>query len=87
MKKYVRTPTTQCLVRKKGTDDYYLMKILLLDDGNVKDRFYYQRRSVFYTEYTILSILKGQPGVIQLQDFFKVCGAQSKWQKFEQKQT
>ena len=59
------------MVRKKESDEYYLMKILVLNDGNVKDRFYYQRRSVFYTEYSILSLLKDQPGVVQLHDFFK----------------
>ncbi|KAK6631724.1 hypothetical protein RUM43_013788 [Polyplax serrata] len=71
IKKCVRSPVTVRLGRKKGTDEYYLMKILVLDDSNTSDRGLYIRRTVFHNEYAILSLLKHQEGIIQLHDFFK----------------
>lgn len=68
----MRSPVTVRLGRKKGTDEYYLMKILVLDDSNTSDRGLYIRRTVFHNEYAILSLLKHQEGIIQLHDFFKV---------------
>lgn len=70
MKKCVRSPFTQYLARKKGTDEYYLMKVLVVNE--TKEKFCLHRRAVIHTEYSILSLLKGHPGVIQLHDFFKV---------------
>lgn len=68
----MRSPVTVRLGRKKGTDDYYLMKMLILDDSNTSDRGLYMRRAVFHKEYTILPLLKHHDGVVQLHDFFKV---------------
>lgn len=63
----------QCLARKEGTDKYYTIKILTLKDcmdyENQDDR---QGKMLLHSEYSLLSLLQNQDGVVHHHGFFKV---------------
>ncbi|XP_058794956.1 uncharacterized protein LOC131666360 isoform X2 [Phymastichus coffea] len=62
----------QCLARKEGTDKYYTIKILTLKDcmeyENQDDR---QGKMLLHSEYSLLSLLHNQDGVVHHHGFFK----------------
>lgn len=63
----------QCLARKVRTDKYYTIKILTLknegEDETQDDR---QGKMLLHAEYSLLSLLQNQDGVIHHHGFFKV---------------
>lgn len=63
----------QCLARKEKTNDFYQIKILTLrndsQDETQDDR---QGKMLLHTEYSLLSLLKDQSGVIHHHGLFKV---------------
>lgn len=64
----------QCLARKEKTDDFYQIKILTLkSEGQAETQDDRQGKMLLHTEYSLLSLLKDQDGVIHHHGFFKVC--------------
>ncbi|XP_034252924.1 probable serine/threonine-protein kinase MARK-A [Thrips palmi] len=64
----------QCLARKEGTDNFYTIKILTLLDGEKneeREQDERQGKMLLHTEYSLLSLLKNEEGVVQHHDFFK----------------
>ncbi|XP_061729620.1 serine/threonine-protein kinase 40-like [Cydia pomonella] len=62
----------QCLARKEKTDDFYQIKILTLrheDQAETQDDR--QGKMLLHTEYSLLSLLKDQDGVIHHHGLFK----------------
>ena len=65
----------QCLARKMGTDKFYTIKILTLKDESFTenetqdDR---QGKMLLHAEYSLLSLLQNQDGVVHHHGFFKV---------------
>lgn len=63
----------QCLARKEKTDDYYQIKILTLrTEGQAETQDDRQGKMLLHTEYSLLSLLKDQDGVIHHHGLFKV---------------
>lgn len=63
----------QCLARKEGTDEFYLIKILTLrEEGQVETQDDRQGKMLLHTEYSLLSLLENQDGVIHHHGLFKV---------------
>ncbi|XP_014217802.1 probable serine/threonine-protein kinase DDB_G0277165 [Copidosoma floridanum] len=64
----------QCLARREGTDKFYTMKILTLKDSmqheTQDDR---QGKMLLHSEYSLLSLLQNQDGVVHHHGFFKDC--------------
>ncbi|XP_012280697.1 probable serine/threonine-protein kinase DDB_G0277165 [Orussus abietinus] len=69
----------QYLARRIGTDKYYTIKILTLKDENEleteDDR---QGKMLLHAEYSLLSLLQNQDGVIHHHGFFKDCALEEK---------
>ncbi|XP_023936185.1 serine/threonine-protein kinase 40 [Bicyclus anynana] len=62
----------QCLARKEKTDDFYQIKILSLrNEGQVETQDDRQGKMLLHTEYSLLSLLKDQDGVIHHHGLFK----------------
>lgn len=64
----------QCLARKEGTDNFFTIKILTLLDGEKneeREQDERQGKMLLHTEYSLLSLLKNEEGVVQHHDFFK----------------
>lgn len=63
----------QCLGRKENTDEFYTIKILMLKDSSEEetqdDR---QGKLLMHTEYSLLSMLSRQEGIIKVHGLFKV---------------
>ncbi|XP_076824259.1 uncharacterized protein LOC143470187 [Clavelina lepadiformis] len=59
---------SQYLVRKAGTNKYYLAKILDMDNGDVKSG-----KMLLHTEHSLLSALSTHTGVIHQHGMFKDC--------------
>lgn len=63
----------QCLARKEKTDDFYQIKILTLkSEGQPETQDDRQGKMLLHTEYSLLSLLKDQEGVIHHHGLFKV---------------
>lgn len=63
----------QCLARKEKTDDFYQIKILTLKhDDQLETQDDRQGKMLLHTEYSLLSLLKDQDGVIHHHGLFKV---------------
>lgn len=63
----------QCLARREGTDEFYLIKILTLrDEGQPETQDDRQGKMLLHTEYSLLSLLEDQDGVIHHHGLFKV---------------
>ncbi|KAK3603549.1 hypothetical protein CHS0354_027973 [Potamilus streckersoni] len=60
-----------CLARKEGTDDFFTIKILTLEDSNKESQDDRQGKMLIHTEYSLLSLLKNQDGVIHHHGLFK----------------
>lgn len=64
----------QCLARKEGTDNFYAIKILTLLEGEKseeREQDERQGKMLLHTEYSLLSLLQNEEGVVQHHDFFK----------------
>ncbi|XP_053123720.1 serine/threonine-protein kinase 40 [Hemicordylus capensis] len=64
----------QCLARKDGTDDFYQLKILTLEDRSDKGAETQEERQgkmLLHTEYSLLSLLHSQDGVVHHHGLFQ----------------
>lgn len=61
----------QCLARRDGADDFYTLKILTLKDSDEETQDDRQGKMLLHTEYSLLSLLHDQDGVIHHHGFFK----------------
>lgn len=62
----------QCLARKESTDEFYQVKILTLrNEGQQETQDDRQGKMLLHTEYSLLSLLKDQDGVIHHHGLFK----------------
>ncbi|XP_059046872.1 serine/threonine-protein kinase 40-like [Achroia grisella] len=61
----------QCLARKERTDDFYQVKILTLRSDGQETQDDRQGKMLLHTEYSLLSLLKDQDGVIHHHGLFK----------------
>lgn len=61
----------QCLAKKEGTDDFYSIKILTLSDPGRESYDDKQGKMLLHTEYSLLSLLNGQDGVVHHHGLFK----------------
>lgn len=61
----------QCLARKDGSDDFYSIKILTLQDFADETQDDRQGKMLLHTEYSLLSLLHDQKGVVHHHGLFK----------------
>ncbi|KAL5010586.1 hypothetical protein ScPMuIL_012891 [Solemya velum] len=61
----------QCLARKDGTDDFYTLKILTLESDGRESQDIRQGKMLMHTEYSLLSMLHCQDGVVHHHGLFK----------------
>ncbi|KAJ8405072.1 hypothetical protein AAFF_G00329930 [Aldrovandia affinis] len=64
----------QCLARKDGTDDFYQLKILTLEeraDAGAETQEERQGKMLLHTEYSLLSLLHNQDGVVHHHGLFQ----------------
>lgn len=61
----------QCLARKDGTDKFYTIKILTLSDPSEETQDDRQGKMLLHTEYSLLSLLHNQDGVVHHHGLFK----------------
>lgn len=61
----------QCLARKEGTNEFYTLKILTLEDSLHADQDDHQGKMLMHTEYSLLSLLHNQDGVVHHHGLFK----------------
>ncbi|XP_078279188.1 serine/threonine-protein kinase 40 isoform X1 [Rhinoraja longicauda] len=63
----------QCLARKDGTDDFYQLKILTLEDRGegMETQEERQGKMLLHTEYSLLSLLHSQDGVVHHHGLFQ----------------
>lgn len=61
----------QCLARKEKTDDFYTLKILTLEKPRRESQDGKQGKMLLHTEYSLLSLLKDQEGVVHHHGLFK----------------
>ncbi|KFM79511.1 Serine/threonine-protein kinase 40, partial [Stegodyphus mimosarum] len=61
----------QCLARKIGTDDFYTLKLLTLQDLKDETQDDRQGKMLLHTEYSLLSLLHDQEGVVHHHGLFK----------------
>ena len=61
----------QCLAKKDGTDDFYSIKILTLADAGRESQDDKQGKMLLHTEYSLLSLLHDQDGVVHHHGLFK----------------
>lgn len=61
----------QCLARKEGTDDFYTLKILTFEDKGRESQDGRQGKMLMHTEYSLLSLLRYQDGVVHHHGLFK----------------
>nr|XP_025712988.1 serine/threonine-protein kinase 40 isoform X2 [Callorhinus ursinus] len=71
----------QCLARKDGTDDFYQLKILTLEergDQGIESQEERQGKMLLHTEYSLLSLLHTQDGVVHHHGLFQESGSHVK---------
>lgn len=61
----------QCLARKEGTDNFYTLKILTLSGKRPETQDERQGKMLLHTEYSLLSLLHEQEGVVHHHGFFQ----------------
>ncbi|MEJ1282426.1 serine/threonine kinase 40 [Cricetulus griseus] len=64
----------QCLARKDGTDDFYQLKILTLEERGeqgIESQEERQGKMLLHTEYSLLSLLHTQDGVVHHHGLFQ----------------
>lgn len=69
----------QCLARRVGTDKFYTIKILTLkDDSDHETQDDRQGKMLLHAEFSLLSLLQNQDGVVHHHGFFKDCAMEEK---------
>lgn len=61
----------QCLARKEDTDEFYSLKVLTLQDPDEETQDDRQGKMLLHTEYSLLSLLRNQDGVVHHHGLFK----------------
>lgn len=61
----------QCLAKKEGTDDFYSIKILTLGEVGHETQDDKQGKMLLHTEYSLLSLLHDEEGVVHHHGLFK----------------
>eukprot|EP00794_Sanderia_malayensis_P000540 gene540-1192_t len=61
----------QCLARREGTDDFYSIKLLTLEDPGKETQDGRQGKMLLHTEYSLLSLLHEQNGVVHHHGMFQ----------------
>lgn len=61
----------QVLARKDGTDNFYMLKILTLENGGRERQDDRQGKMLIHTEYSLLGLLHHQDGVVHHHGLFK----------------
>lgn len=61
----------QCLARKEGTDEFYTLKVLTLQNPSEETQDDRQGKMLLHTEYSLLSLLHDQDGVVHHHGLFK----------------
>lgn len=62
---------TQCLAKKEGTDDFYTIKVLIIRSPEEETQEDRQGKMLLHTEYSLLSMLHDQDGVVHHHGIFK----------------
>lgn len=62
---------TQCLAKKEGTDDFYTIKVLIIRSPKEETQEDRQGKMLLHTEYSLLSMLHNQDGVVHHHGIFK----------------
>uniref|UniRef100_A0A131YX66 Serine/threonine-protein kinase 40 n=1 Tax=Rhipicephalus appendiculatus TaxID=34631 RepID=A0A131YX66_RHIAP len=62
---------TQCLAKKEGTDDFYTIKVLIIRSPEEETQEDRQGKMLLHTEYSLLSMLHNQDGVVHHHGIFK----------------
>ncbi|XP_046415752.1 serine/threonine-protein kinase KIN4-like isoform X1 [Neodiprion fabricii] len=69
----------QCLARRAGSDKFYTIKILTLkDEDEYETQDDRQGKMLLHAEYSLLSLLCSQDGVVHHHGFFKDCALEEK---------
>ncbi|CAH1800012.1 unnamed protein product [Owenia fusiformis] len=68
----------QCLGRKIGTDDFYMLKILTMENSDRESQDDKQGKMLLHTEYSLLSLLHNQGGVVHHHGLFKDLAAEDR---------
>ena len=61
----------QCLARKEGTNDFYSIKLLTLEQCGKETQDGKQGKMLLHTEYSLLSLLHDQVGVVHHHGMFQ----------------
>lgn len=61
----------QCLARKEGTNEFYSIKLLTLEEPGKDTQDGRQGKMLLHTEYSLLSLLHDQPGVVHHHGMFQ----------------
>lgn len=61
----------QCLAKRDGTDDFYCLKMLTVEDAGRETQDDKQGKMLLHTEYSLLSLLHNQDGVIHHHGLFQ----------------
>ena len=61
----------QCLARKEGTTEFYSIKLLTLEEHSKESQDGRQGKMLLHTEYSLLSLLHDQPGVVHHHGMFQ----------------
>lgn len=62
---------TQCLAKKEGTDEFYTIKVLIIKCPEAETQEDRQGKMLLHTEYSLLSMLHDQDGVVHHHGIFK----------------
>lgn len=61
----------QCLAKRDGTDDFYCLKMLTVEEPGRETQDDKQGKMLLHTEYSLLSLLHNQDGVIHHHGLFQ----------------
>lgn len=61
----------QCLAKRDGTDDFYCLKMLTIEEPGRETQDDKQGKMLLHTEYSLLSLLHNQDGVIHHHGLFQ----------------
>jgi serine/threonine-protein kinase 40 len=61
----------QCLAKRDGTDDFYCLKMLTIEEPGHETQDDKQGKMLLHTEYSLLSLLHNQDGVVHHHGLFQ----------------
>ena len=61
----------QCLAKRDGTDDFYCLKMLTIEEAGRESQDDKQGKMLLHTEYSLLSLLHNQDGVVHHHGLFQ----------------